>query len=66
VRTLNAGVVTPPSDAGKIAEAIERYFSHHESGASPAGVTDRSLLAQFERPALAKKLAAVLDEAAGS
>ena len=64
VRSLNAGVVAPPSDAEKIAAAIEQYFTHHKSGTPCGGVSDRSLLAPFERPALAKKLASVLDEAA--
>lgn len=65
VRALNAGVVMSPSAASKIAGAIEHYFSHHESGKPLRGVEDRSLLAPYERPALAKKLASLLDELTG-
>jgi glycosyltransferase involved in cell wall biosynthesis len=66
VRSLDAGVVVPPSDAEKVASALELYFSHHESGMPLGGVSDRSLLAPFERPALAKRLASVLDGVAGA
>ncbi|MBN1504238.1 MAG: glycosyltransferase, partial [Candidatus Eisenbacteria bacterium] len=65
VRSLKAGVVTRPSGADEIAAALERYFSHHESGVPLAGVSDRSLLAPFERPVLARKLASVLTEVVG-
>jgi glycosyltransferase involved in cell wall biosynthesis len=64
VRELNAGVVISPSDADKIAGAIELYFSPHQSGRPLTGVVDKSVLTPYERPALAKTLASLLDELA--
>jgi glycosyltransferase involved in cell wall biosynthesis len=61
VRDLKVGIVGSPSKPGEISKAISLFFSAHDSGTPLHGVTDKRLLAPYERGELAKKLAQLLE-----
>ncbi len=61
VREGGGGVVLPPADAEGIAAVLARWLDQGPPAASPR----QELLASYERPALAARLAALLDAIAG-
>ncbi len=58
VRTLGAGEVVPPEDTASIAAVLARWIAE----GPPTSRADEAALAPYARPALAARLAGLLDE----
>jgi glycosyltransferase involved in cell wall biosynthesis len=66
VEQAQGGVFTPPGDAAALAEAIRQLADNPEQGQAMGMSGRRYVEAHFDRPVLAEKLAALVEEMGGA
>lgn len=60
IKSMELGIVTGPEDINGIKSGIWTLYQRYKQ--NNLNVTDNHIISQFERPALTKKLAGILDE----